>query len=158
MISWGCLFYDFRPMALAQIYQEKRRIQRAMVYGVGGWSKSFAANSIWSSKWFSAVGGSVFCRANGIPQFAEVHFVDQMAFRSLRKCILPSKWHSAVCGSVFCRANGVPQFAEVHFVEQMAFRSWRKYIFKCKWHSAVGGSAFPSVNGIPQLAEVHFQL
>jgi len=61
-----------------------RKGKDATGYGVRGGllSESSAANSIWSSKWFFAAGGSTFCRPNGVPQFAEVHFVEQMAFRS----------------------------------------------------------------------------
>jgi hypothetical protein len=34
----------------------------------------------------------VFARSNGIPQLAEVHFAEKMAFRSWRKLIYTCKW------------------------------------------------------------------
>jgi hypothetical protein len=60
-----------------------------------------------STKQFSVTGGSLFSRQNALPQLAETHFLDQMAFRSWRKRIFSAKWSSAASGNAFARPNGV---------------------------------------------------
>ena len=97
---------------------------------------------IYSTKWLSAAGGSVFARPNGFPLLAEVHLLDQTAFRSWRKCIYSTKWLSAVGGSVFARPNSFPQPAEMHLLDQMRFD--QIYLLYYRWKI---GNVSPFLDG-----------